>query len=103
MVRLPDKALWIQQTLSVKNSKMMYRQSAKEPEVSSSKDTLENCDQNSVGESINASSGFTGISSTTASHCFAASAVDVEDHFDQTNEEIGEELHESDGSVFFFV
>ncbi|XP_057547674.1 DNA polymerase I B, chloroplastic/mitochondrial-like isoform X2 [Amaranthus tricolor] len=96
MVRLPDKALWIQQTLSVKNSKMMYRQSAKEPEVSSSKDTLENCDQNSVGESINASSGFTGISSTTASHCFAASAVDVEDHFDQTNEEIGEELHESD-------
>lgn len=101
MVRLPDKALWIQQTLSVKNSKMMYRRSAKEPEVSPPKDALENCGQNSVGESINPSSGFTGISSATASHCFATSAVDVEDHFDHTKEEIGEEPHESEGSVSF--
>ena len=98
VVRHPDIFYRKQQTSNEEKSKMSFRKRTKGLKVSPS---LEAAGRNFVSENIDVNSGFADISSATATDSFAASAVDLEANFNQT-EKIGE-LHESDSSVFCFT
>lgn len=83
--------------MHVKKSKMGFRQGVEE--ISLSKEAREDCNRSSVNERINVNSDMTGFSSATVSHRFATLTADLE----AKNDQIGDEMHESDGSGFHIM